>query len=295
MQSGEYPLPERLFHHPYLKRSVVAIMLRAAAAFAFAIAMVGSLHAQDKTGSEPVQPMPADAAPKFDVVTVKPSDPDRPPGKVLTTNGRHVLAQNLTLIDLISFAYGIHPKQIVGAPGWFSSDKYDIDGVPDVEGEPNSKQFKMLFQSVLLERFGLAFHRDQKDMSVYVLSVAKNGPKLKETARKPDDPANWRMRKPGALTMTNTTMRDFCDDLQALVMDKPVVDRTGLASRYDFLLNWTPDESQFSGRVPPPSDDPNPPPSLYTALQEQLGLKLEPTRAKADAFVIDHAEKPSAN
>jgi uncharacterized protein (TIGR03435 family) len=272
-----------------------AAVFRTVSVFTLALVMAGSLYAQDKTGSEPLQPMAADAVPKFEVVTVKPSAPDRPQGKVLTTSGRHALAQNLTLIDLITFSYGVHPKQIVGAPEWFNTDKYDIDGVPDVDGEPNSKQFKMLFQSVLVERFGLAFHHDQKELSVYVLSVAKNGPKLKETIHRPDDPVKWGMRKPGALTMTNAAMRDFCDDMQALVMDKPVVDRTGLTGRYDFSLNWTPDESQFGGRIPTPTDDANAPPSLYAALQEQLGLKFEATRAKADAFVIDRAEKPSAN
>jgi uncharacterized protein (TIGR03435 family) len=102
----------------------------------------------------------------------------------------------------------------------------------------------------------------------------------------------------GDLMVTNSTMKDFCEGMQGAVMDKPVVDHTGLTERYDFALKWTPDESQFAqmgARIPPPSDDPNTPPSLYAALQEQLGLKLEPTKASADVLVIDHVEKPSAN
>jgi len=245
---------------------------------------------------EPPKPMPADARPKFDVVTIKPSNPDRP-GKVFTSNGRHMLTVNTNLNDLITFAYGLHVKQIVGAPEWFATDKFDIDGVPDVEGEPSSAQFKMLFQSLLAERFGLKFHHDQKELSVYALTVAKSGPKLTETTHRPEDPSNFGFRKPGELKVSNATMRDFCDGMQGSVMDKPVVDHTGLTKRYDFLLSWTPDESQFAGRfpVPPASDDPNAPPSLYTALQEQLGLKLEATKAAADVIVIDHVEKPSAN
>jgi uncharacterized protein (TIGR03435 family) len=81
-------------------------------------------------------------------------------------------------------------------------------------------------------------------------------------------------------------------------MDKPVVDRTGLTDRYDFNLNWTPDEGQFAalgGYRAPAQEDPNAPPSLYTALQEQIGLKLESTKANVDTFVIDHIEKPGAN
>jgi uncharacterized protein (TIGR03435 family) len=246
---------------------------------------------------EPPKSMAADAVPKFDVVTVKPSDPNRQ-GKGFTVRGRHVMTFNTNVNDLITFAYGLHAKQIVGAPAWFATDKFDIDGVPDVEGQPNTKQFKMLFQSVLTERFKLTFHHDQKELSVYSLEVGKSGPKLTETIHNPNDPKNFLFRKLGALMVTNSTMKDFCDGMQAAVMDKPVVDHTGLTARYDFTLNWTPDESQFEGmgmKVPSATDDPNAPPVLSTAMQEQLGLKFEATKAPADVFVIDHVEKPSAN
>jgi len=247
---------------------------------------------------EPPKPMAADAIPKFDVVTVKPSDPNRP-GKLFTIRGRHVMTINTTLNDIITFAYGLHAKQIVGAPAWFVTDKFDIDGVPDVEGQPSSKQFKLLFQSVLTDRFKLTFHHDQKELSVYALTVGKSGPKMTETIHKPTDPVNFLFRgRPGALMVTNATMKDFCDGMQSAVMDKPVVDHTGLTPRYDFNLNWTPDESQFEtmgGFKPPATDDPNAPPALSTAMQEQLGLKFDAVKAPADVFVIDHVEKPSAN
>jgi uncharacterized protein (TIGR03435 family) len=247
---------------------------------------------------EPPKPMAADAIPKFDVVTVKPSDPNRP-GKLFTIRGRHVMTINTTLNDIITFAYGLHAKQIVDAPAWFSTDKFDIDGVPDVEGQPSTKQFKLLFQSVLTDRFKLTFHRDEKELSVYALTVGKGGPKMTETIHKPTDPVNFLFRgKPGALIVTNSTMKDFCDGMQSAVMDKPVVDHTGLTARYDFNLNWTPDESQFEsmgGFKPPATEDPNAPPALSTAMQEQLGLKFDATKAPAPVFVIDHVEKPSAN
>jgi uncharacterized protein (TIGR03435 family) len=246
---------------------------------------------------EPPKSMAADVVPKFDVVTVKPSDPARQ-GKGFTVRGRHVMTFNTNVNDLITFAYGLHAKQIVGAPAWFATDKFDIDGVPDVEGQPNTKQFKMLFQSVLTDRFKLTFHHDQKELSVYALEVGKSGPKLTETIHNPNDPKNFLFRKLGALMVTNSSMRDFCDGMQAAVMDKPVVDHTGLTARYDFTLNWTPDESQFEGmgmKVPSATDDPNAPPVLSTAMQEQLGLKFEATKAPAEVFVIDHVEKPSAN
>src|SRR5580704_594311 len=227
---------------------------------------------------EPPKSMDPNAVPKFDVVTVKPSNPDQQ-GKGFGFRGRHMRTINTNLNDLITFAYGLHAKQIVGAPAWFATDKFDIDGVPDVEGQPNTKQMKLLIQSVLTDRFKLTFHHDQKELSVYALTVGKSGPKLTETIHKPNDPVNFIFRgKPGALMVTNATMKDFCDGMQSAVMDKPVVDHTGLTARYDFNLNWTPDESQFEsmgGFKPPATEDPNAPPALSTAMQEQLGLKFD--------------------
>jgi uncharacterized protein (TIGR03435 family) len=245
---------------------------------------------------EPPKAMAADAVPKFDVVTVKPSDPNRP-GKLFTIHGRQIVTINTTMDDMVTFAYSLHVKQIVGAPDWFATEKFDLDGVPDTEGRPNAQQFRMLIQSALTQRFKLTFHHDKKELSVYALTVAKGGPKMAVTISQPNDSRNFMFRQLGQLRVTNSTMKDFCDGMQGAVMDRPVVDHTGLTERYDFNLNWTPDDSQFAmfGPRPAPKDDPNAPPSLYTALQEQLGLKLEPTKAMADVFVIDHVEKPAAN
>jgi uncharacterized protein (TIGR03435 family) len=246
---------------------------------------------------EPLKPMPADAKPKFDVLTVKPSDPNRP-GKLFTVRGRHVKTINTNVNDLITFAYGLHARQIVDGPAWFGTEKFDLDGVPDVEGQPSSEQLKMLIQNALTERFKLTFHHGQRELSVYALTVGKGGPKMTVTADKVSDHRSFLFRRLGELTVSNSTMKDFCDGMQAAVMDKPMVDHTGLTDRYDFQLSWTADESQFAqmgATVPPPTDDPKAPPSLYTALQEQLGLKLDPVKAAADVFVIDRVEKPSAN
>jgi uncharacterized protein (TIGR03435 family) len=242
--------------------------------------------------------MAADAKPKFEVMTIKPSDPTRP-GKLFTFRGRHVMTINTNMNDLITFAYGLHAKQIVDGPAWFGSDKFDLDGVPDVEGQPSSQQLRLLIQDALATRFNLMFHHDQRELSVYALTVAKGAPKMTVTADLPSAPRNFLFRGLGDLRVSNSSMKDFCDGMQGAVMDKPVVDHTGLTDRYDFTLKWTPDDSQFGQFGPrppqPASEDPNAPPSLYTALQEQLGLKLEATKASTDVFVIDHVEKPSAN
>jgi uncharacterized protein (TIGR03435 family) len=248
---------------------------------------------------EPPKSMPADAVPKFDVITVKPTGPNVQ-GKGFTVRGRHVMTINTNLSDLISFAYSLHARQIINAPEWFTTDSFDLDGIPDVEGRPSAQQMRILLQSALTDRFKLTFHHDKKELSVYALEIGKGGPKLTETIHQPGDPRNFLFRKLGALMVTNSTMQDFCNGMQGAVMDKPVVDHTGLTARYDFNLNWTPDESQFSGmgvKVPTPTatEDPNAPPSLSTAMQEQLGLKFEAVKSLAEVFVIDHVEKPAAN
>ena len=246
---------------------------------------------------EPPKSMDPNAKPKFDVVTVKPSDPNRP-GKLFTIRGRHIVTINTNLNDLITFAYGLHPKQIVNAPDWSGTDKFDLDGVPDIPGQPNIKQMKLLIQSALTDRFMLTFHHDQKELSVYALTVGKSGPKMTETTHQPNDPVNFGFRRLGDLMVSNATMKDFCDGMQGAVTDRPVVDHTGLTARYDFTLKWTPDESQFAvfgGYKAPATEEPNAPPSLSTALQEQLGLKMDAVKAPAEVFVIDHIEKPSAN
>jgi uncharacterized protein (TIGR03435 family) len=208
------------------------------------------------------------------------------------------LTINTTVNDLITFAYSLQTKEILNAPTWMD-EKYDVDGVPDVEGQPNIKQMRMLIADALVQRFGLKFHTEQREMTAYALTVAKGGPKLTVTTDRESSPGNFLFGGLGKLRVTNATMKDFCHGMQEAVMDKPVVDQTGLTGRYDFNLNWQPDQSQFASFgahiQPPDPNDPNPLPSLYTALQEQLGLKMESTKANVDVMVIDHIDKPSAN
>jgi uncharacterized protein (TIGR03435 family) len=247
----------------------------------------------------PPKRMDPKANPTFDVATIKPSEPGSR-GKLIGFRGRHFNAMNFNVNDLISFAYGLHTEQIIGAPAWFASDLYVIDGVPDTEGIPSQHQQSLMLQKLLADRFQLKFHHEQKELAVYLITVAKGGPKMTKDAGGPDDPMAFFFRGFGDLTVRNQTMADFATGFLGSVTDKPVVDHTGLTDRYDFTLKWTPDDSQFvqfrgSNALPPPRDDPNAPPSLYTAVQEQIGLKFESTRAPDDVIVIDHAEKPSPN
>ena len=250
---------------------------------------------------EPPKTMVSSANPGIDVATVKPSKPGQP-GKLFTFRGRSLVTFNTTMNDLVTFAYGLHTKQIIGAPDWFGTDPFDVDEVPDVEGRPDLRQMRMLLQKLLADRFKLTFHHEQRELSAYLVSVAPGGPKLKTTTATPNDPPGFLFRGLGDLMVRNMDMKEFANGMQSAVMDKPVVDQTGLTEKYDFNLKWTPDDSQFAtfrrpGATPPtpPADDPNAPPSLYTAIQEQIGLKMSPGKAQDDVIVIDHVEKPSAN
>jgi uncharacterized protein (TIGR03435 family) len=244
-------------------------------------------------------PMDANAHPSFEVATIKPSKPDDQ-RKAFIVQGRRFKIINQPLVQILCFSYDVQAKQLIGLPPWAETDKYDIDGEPDGEGAPSSKQWKGMIQKLVAERFKLTFHRDKRELSVYVLSLAKGGPKLTKSEGDPNGlPGLFFRGKLGDLGVRNANMADFTGLMQSAVLDRPVVDQTELTGRYDFTLVWTPDDSQFSGmgaKIPPPAaDDGKAPPNLYTAIQEQIGLKLDATKAPADVMVIDHVEKPSEN
>jgi len=230
--------------------------------------------------------MPADAHPKFEVATIKPSDPaDTSTG--FHTSGRRVSIENQPLRSMFSFAYGIHKDQIAGAPTWFETDKYDIDGVPDVEGEPSLKQYQEMVRAILADRFHVKFRTETRQLNIYSITIAKGGPKIKKTASAPNSqPDQTTNSKDSQLIMriTNNTMDEFALGMQ-FFMNRPIVNQTGLDGRYDFTLTWTPDSSQTTDGAP----------GIFTAAQEQLGLKIEATKGPAQVYIIDHIERPSEN
>jgi uncharacterized protein (TIGR03435 family) len=241
--------------------------------------------------------MAKDADPSFEVATIKPTKPDSQ-GKYFRMQQNKFTTLNTTLADLIKDAYGVQDKQIIGAPAWVFSDGYDLAGQPDVPGQPNQEQMRIMLRKLMADRFKLAFHKDEKEMPAYVLTVAKGGPKMKKSEADPNEGGGRFFRALGVLTFTNSTMRDFADLLQAAVMDRPVVDQTALTGKWDFLLKWTPDETQFAGmgmKMPTPVETADAPPPLFTALPEQIGLKLDATKAQVPVIVFDHVERPSEN
>jgi uncharacterized protein (TIGR03435 family) len=239
--------------------------------------------------------------PKFDsfeVATIKPVDPDAKAGRYIIMQGNNRFVEKAyTLKLLIAAAYDLNPRTISGGPGWIESDHYDILAVTPGEVRPSHDEQMSMLRNLLADRFKLTFHREQKVFSIYELTVAKSGPKLKPSTAAPDDPpALISTVYPQRIVMParNATMSDLARLMQRAILDRPVVDKTGLSGRYDFDLEWAPDETQFGGEVPvAPADAPSPP--LFSAMQQQLGLRLEATRGPVAALVVDKAERPSAN
>ena len=247
----------------------------------------------------PPTQMAADAKPGFEVATIKPA---RPEGRfsLLVNRSGMLNTTSTSVADLIKFAYDLHPRQITKGPAWLESEKFDITAKPDVGGMPNGPQLKMMVQKLLKERFQLSFHNEKKELSAYAITVTKTGAKL----TKSESPLNLPGfgGGPRAFMVRNATIEEFAHVLQGNILEQPVVDQTGLgATRYDFQLKWTPDATQGGIGGPPPNAPPaaadpaDAPPDIFLAFQQQLGLKLENTKAQVDVMVIDRLEKPSEN
>lgn len=243
---------------------------------------------------------PPAARPKFDsfeVATVKPVDADLKAGRMFRMEGTHRwTATNFTLQALLALAYDLNPRTISGGPGWMDEQKFTIEAVTPGDVAPTRMEQMQMLRALLVERFALKFHREQKEFAIYELTVAKGGPKLKAAAKPDDPPQIYGVVFPDRIEVPawSVTMDDFVAMLQRATLDKPTVNKTGLTGRYDFDLKFAQDESQYGGDVPKAPDDAQNPP-LFTAVQEQLGLKLVATRGMVSAMVVDAAERPRAN
>ena len=251
----------------------------------------------------PPKQMAAGVDPSFEVATIKPSDPNargqsiqvgRGGGNVFTTT-------NTTVADLMIFAYGLHAKQVTGGPAWFDSEKYDVTAKPDQAGGPNVTQLRTMVRKLLADRFQLTFHREQKELSAYILTAAKSGPKIDKVTEPRGNLPGFSGRGPGSIGVRNSTMAEFCEFLQSRILERPVVDRTALTDRYDFTLQWTPDQApapNAGGAAPPAAPvaiAADAPPDLFGAMQQQLGLRLESGKAPVEVLVVDKVQRPSEN
>ena len=242
---------------------------------------------------------------RFEVASIKPVKEGGKGGIQILPGGRLKL-EGFTLKNLISFAYDIREDRITGGPRWSGSAAYNIDAKPEhaesadqgaaAPGTTSWQRMEHRLQVLLAERFGLAFHKDVKEGPIYALVVARGGAKLQPTTEAGDIPPST-MRSSGSITGRAGTVRMLAA-LFSNWLQRPVEDRTGLTGRYDYKLEYA-QETAPAGRGGPPDMPPEPGssgssgPSVFTALQEQLGLKLESTRGKIVTIVIDRAERPA--
>jgi len=270
----------------------LGVLFRLATVIFAVLLAAGSLVAQDSSAGSPAKSpelMAKDADPGWEVATVRQSDPD---GKEqsFSIRGRHVMIKRQTVETMLMVGYGLQKTQIANAPQWVKAEPFDVDGIPDAEGQPSVRQFQSMVRKLLVERFGLKMHREPREMAAYALTIAKDGPKL--AATKSDENALPNQEVHGGngdrlLKFTNVSMDDF-----ALMMlyevDKPLLNRTGLKGRYDFELRFTKDEL-------PAAANSAPAPELFTAIQEELVLKVEAVKAPVGVLVVDAVQRPSAN
>jgi uncharacterized protein (TIGR03435 family) len=228
---------------------------------------------------------------EWDVISVKPTDKcTAGSGMQITTDGVHMFC--LPVRALIQIAWAINEgSRVFGAPVWAKEVMYDIDAKVAGEDAATFGKLKVgernrMLQALLQRRFNLKAHLDSRELPVYDLVVAKGGPKLKEAT--PDEAAKamlW-LRSRGEIDSTSMPLHSL-PSMLARELDRPVVDKTGLTGNYDFTLRFATATAATSDS----QDDP----SIFTAVREQLGLKLEPSKALLDVLIIDNLEKPTDN
>jgi uncharacterized protein (TIGR03435 family) len=241
--------------------------------------------------------------PRFEVASIKPSSLTSTGGVGAGVGGASEHAA--TVRFLLWFSYGVQPFQIVGAPGWIDTDHFDIEAkAEDRNASPD--QVRLMLQSLLEDRFRLKLHREARQSPIYSLVVAKGGPKTKlsldQTSPDVNGPSLPGSPLPnhGAIRfgvgsfLGNAVPLSFFAKMLSQRLDRFVVDRTNLPGRYDFLLQWKPGPGETPNEAPGAGDIESRP-SIFTAIQEQMGLKLESGREPVEVLVVDHIDRPSEN
>jgi uncharacterized protein (TIGR03435 family) len=247
----------------------------------------------------------------FEVSTVRPNNSGTRSSN-LNFETDAIRSVNLPLIFLLQYAYNLNAgssDQIIGAPAWLSSVPFDITAKMDDETSsriskmPNEERdatLRLMIRELLADRFKLKIHHESKELAVFALKVVRDGPKLTSAVAppivppKPRRPDDWTglHNRDGLMQGRDASMKMLVDALswKPEVGGRLVVDQTGLQGNYNFALRWTPDSGRSAADNPGESG-----PSLFTALQEQFGLKLESKKAPVDCIVIDHVEQPTPN
>jgi uncharacterized protein (TIGR03435 family) len=254
--------------------------------------------------------------PSFEVASIKPNNSGDNRVMFRNTGGGRMTIVGATARMLIQTAYRIRDFQLSGGPGWISSDRFDIEAKAENVADMTPDRMPLLLQSLLAERFQLKTHSETKELPTYELLVAKDGSKLKSVPEPPRPapggppgpppspngpmpPGTFRMMR-GELVGTAVPLETLIQGLSQL-LGRTIVDKTGLMGFFDINLRWAPDPGQLGGPFGPQPGGPPPPPadlsgpSIFTAVQEQLGLRLESSKGQVQTVVIDSIEKPSEN
>ena len=237
--------------------------------------------------------------PKVGVATIRPSDPNST-NRLYTVRGSHFVAQNQTVANLIEIAYSLQHTQVLGGPSWMQTERFDLEAAPDQEGKYSYMDWNLMLQQILADRFHLQSHHETHELPAFTLTLAKGGARLTSTTATPDSKPSIDVkgREIISLVATDADTAEFVKILREAIVGRPVLDQTGLAGHYDFTLRFAPDRTIMSATATSGSSEsapPNLPPDLFTAMQQQLGLKLVPTKAPADILIIDHVEQPAEN
>jgi uncharacterized protein (TIGR03435 family) len=275
---------ERIMRDPVggkLTPSRKLLLVIAAIAVVGAPLAIGLLHAQPAA---------------FEVVSIKPTPPGVNGGMLRPLPGGGLTGTNVTMRLLVKVAYHLQDSQMSGGPPWMNSAPYDIEAKGGGGGGMELMRSKI--QALLADRFQLKVHHETRELPVFALEPAKGGLKIQPAQRERAEGDGGYVFGPGRAVSRLAPLSEFASLLSAVV-DRPVIDRTGAPGNFDFTLQWTPEnykQPADAGSRPAnePLPDPNGP-SLFTALQEQLGLKLEATKGPVDVLVIDSAQKPSEN
>ncbi len=234
---------------------------------------------------------------EFEVASLKLAPPAGGDFRLFWMAGGRFIATNSTLKELVEFAYDARGEQISGGPRWLDSDEYNVEAKPGSttripEGFAASGAFRMMVKSLLEDRFKLVIHRESREERIYELRVAKGGPKL--TAATKAIPSGL-FPKRGRVDGKAASMSLLAKYLSG-PSGRVVINKTGLDGSYDFTLTWTPELGTVPETTATADSQPGATgPSIFTALQEQLGLRLEPAKGPVDLIIIDHAERPDLN
>jgi uncharacterized protein (TIGR03435 family) len=237
---------------------------------------------------------------QYDVVAIRPNaDNDN---RFMFRGGPSFTAVGVTLKFLIVHAYDVRAFQVSGGPGWIGTEGWDIRAKAEgIKGRLQRDQFDTMFRALLEDRFQLKVHSETKEMPVYALVVGKNGSKLTPHTGGPPSPAEASNSGRGSLSVKKGSTAALAS-LLSLQLGRTVIDKTDLKGEFDFKLEWAHERGQGgmeSLGLPPDPPRPQPAdsngPSIFTAVQEQLGLRLESRKGPVEIIVIDHAERPSEN